>query len=188
MLLRARAVAAALLAAFCLAATGASAQAPPPEPDGYRLDDYRGLTPLTVAGQPGLDTEGARRLWESHTAIFVDVLPAPRRPEGLPEGAVWAPRPLLGIPGGVWLPDLGRGTLAEAQAARFRLALDRLSGGDHAKPLVFYCRAQCWMSWNATKRALEWGFTGAHWYREGPAEWQEAGLPLETLTPQPLPR
>jgi PQQ-dependent catabolism-associated CXXCW motif protein len=184
-LLPARSIAATFVALLCLSTASVSAQAPP-EPEGYRLDSYRDPTPLTVAGQPGLDTDGARQIWESGGAIFIDVLPAPRRPEGLPEGAVWAPRPLLGIPGGVWLPDLGRGALADPQAARFRRELDRLTGGDRSKPLVFYCRAQCWMSWNATKRALAWGFGGALWYREGPDEWKAAGLPLTTLTPQPL--
>lgn len=154
----------------------------PPEPQGYRLGDYRGPTPLTVAGRDGLDVAGARRLWEAG-AIFVDVLPALRRPETLPSGSLWAPRPRKAIPGSVWLPDFGRGALDEEREAWFRARLTELSGGDPARPIVFYCLAECWMSWNATKRALEWGFRNAFWYREGPEEWAAAGLPLVDVRP-----
>src|SRR6266852_1915829 len=88
-----------------------AASAPPPEPEGYRLDDYRSPTPATVAGRMALGTAETRRLWESRSAIFIDVLPAPRRPEQLPAGTIWAPKPRLDIPGSLWLPDVGRGTL-----------------------------------------------------------------------------
>jgi len=188
MVVRLRSIAAAFLVAFCLFPTGASGQAPP-EPDGYRLDDYRAPTPSTVAGREGIDTDVARGLLEAGTAIFVDVLPAPRRPDRMPEGTVWAPRPRRGIPGSVWLPDLGRGALDEALATWFRARLERLSGGDRAKQLVFYCLADCWMSWNATKRALESGFSGALWYPAGTDGWAAAGLPLaEEMPPADMPR
>jgi PQQ-dependent catabolism-associated CXXCW motif protein len=182
MTLRRRSIVSALLAVACLHSTGALGQVPP-EPDLYRLDDYRAPTPLTVSGREGVDTDEARRLWEAGAAIFIDVLPAPRRPEGLPAGAVWAPRPRRGIPGSVWLPDLGRGALGDVLATWFRERLELLSGGDHTKQMVFYCLADCWMSWNATKRALEWGFSDALWYREGTDEWAAAGLPLAEETP-----
>lgn len=188
MALRFRAIAAALLAASCLLPPGALGQAVP-EPDGYRLGDYRAPTPPTVAGRAGIDTIAAHRLWKAGAAIFIDVLPAPRRPDRLPEGAVWAPRPRHGIPGSVWLPDLGLGALNEALATWFRARLERLSGGDRAKKLVFYCLADCWMSWNATKRALEWGFEGALWYGEGTDGWAALGLPLaEEIPPTDMPR
>jgi PQQ-dependent catabolism-associated CXXCW motif protein len=162
---------------------GAGAAAAPPEPEGYRLDDYRAPTPLTVAGRAGLDTDEARRLWQSGGALFIDVLPAPRRPEGLPAGAIWAPRPRRGIPGGVWLPDLGRGALDERLAAWFRARLAAVTENDAARVLVFYCLSDCWMGWNATKRALEWGYVNALWYREGTDEWEAAGLPLAVAAP-----
>lgn len=183
----ARAALASLVLALLLSVAPASAESLP-EPRGYRLGDYRAPTPLTVAGRDGLDVAGARRLWEAG-AIFVDVLPAPRRPETFPSGSLWAPRPRQAIPGSVWLPDFGRGALDEEQEAWFRARLGELSGGDPASPIVFYCLAECWMSWNATKRALEWGFRSAFWYREGPAEWAAAGLPLvEVRPPEDRPR
>jgi hypothetical protein len=45
------------------------------------------------------------------------------------------------------------------------------------------------MSWNATKRALAWGYTGAQWYRDGTDGWEAAGLPLtEAPPPEAVPR
>jgi PQQ-dependent catabolism-associated CXXCW motif protein len=161
----------------------------PEEPLGYRTEDYRSPTPATVDARPALDTEAARRLWEAHSAIFVDVLPAPRRPEGLAPAAIWAPRPRLAIPGGVWLPDVGRGELSQPVEAWFRTSLERLTSGNRAAPLVFYCLADCWMSWNAAKRALAWGYAGTLWYRDGTDGWQAAGLPLaEAAIPEDVPR
>ena len=178
-------------AVFLLAAcwtTGTAAQGPP-EPPGYRLDDYRSPTPLTVLGRAAVDTDEAYRLWQTGDALFVDVLPAPRRPEGLAPGAVWTPRPRRGVPGAVWLPEVGRGALNKAVEAWFRARLAALTGGNTDRTLVFYCLADCWMSWNATKRAIEWGYRNALWYRRGIDEWEAAGLPLaEETRPEDLPR
>jgi hypothetical protein len=52
---------------------------PSPEPDGSRMDDYRAPT-ATVAGGAVLDTAAAHDLWESGGAVWIDVLPTPRRP------------------------------------------------------------------------------------------------------------
>jgi PQQ-dependent catabolism-associated CXXCW motif protein len=173
---------------LCLASAFA-AEARPPEPDGYRLDDYRTTTPATINGRKPLGTEEAHRIWAARAAVFVDVLPAPRRPEGLPQGAIWAPRPRLDIPGSVWLPDVGRGALSPELEAWFRASLERLTAGNKAAPLVFYCLADCWMSWNATKRALSWGYAGAQWYEEGTDGWEVAGFPLAaTPSPEDMPR
>ncbi len=35
------------------------------------------------------------------------------------------------------------------------------------------------MSWNAAKRALEYGFSNVSWYPGGSDGWAKAGLPLE---------
>jgi PQQ-dependent catabolism-associated CXXCW motif protein len=172
-----------LLAAPALAGSSAG------EPDGYRLGDYQSGTPLTVQGRAALDTTAARKLWETHAAAFIDVLSVPRRPDNLAPRAIWAPVPRRDIPGSEWLPEVGRGALTEPLETRFRLSLERISAGDRAASLVFYCRADCWMSWNATKRALSWGYIGAQWYRDGSDGWEAAGLPLtEMKPPEEMPR
>jgi len=172
----------ALAAILALAGSLGAAEAPP-EPPGYRLDDYRAPTPLTVAGRPAIDTAAARRLWEAHEATFIDVIAAVRRPEALPAGAIWSPLPHLDIPGSIWLPDSGRGALSPELEAWFRASLARITAARDDAPLVFYCRADCWMSWNATKRALEWGYRAANWYRDGTDGWSEAALPLAEAQP-----
>ncbi len=176
----------AVLALFLLLLVPVAAIAADPpsvEPEGYRLDNYLSPPPLTIAGRPALNTRETQKIWEVREAVFVDVLTVPRRPEGLPVSAVWAPQPRLDIPGSVWLPDVGRGALSSEREAWFRAQLARVTGGDPAVVLVFYCRANCWMSWNATKRALEWGYVNAQWYRDGTDGWQAAGFPVAKAEP-----
>ena len=39
------------------------------------------------------------------------------------------------------------------------------------------------MSWNAAKRAAEWGWRQVLWYRDGTDGWEAAGLPIQELHP-----
>jgi PQQ-dependent catabolism-associated CXXCW motif protein len=41
----------------------------------------------------------------------------------------------------------------------------------------------CWMSWNAAKRAVEWGYSSVIWYPAGADGWEDAKLPLEEHRP-----
>src|SRR5947207_13951758 len=107
---------------FCglLLAASLDASERPPEPEGYRTDDYRAPTPDTVAGGVVLDTEAAHKLWTSGDAVRIDVLPAPRRPANLPQSAVWMPLPHRAIPSSLWLPDGGRSPLGPELGGSFR--------------------------------------------------------------------
>jgi PQQ-dependent catabolism-associated CXXCW motif protein len=164
---------------------GARAQVP--EPEGYRLDDYRAPTPNTVPGALTLGTEEAYRLWQSGAAVWIDVLPAPRRPENLPQQALWKPMPRRNIPGSLWLPDVGRGLLSPELEAYFRGHLEAATQGRLDRPVAFYCLAQCWMSWNAAKRAASWGYSHLYWFRDGIDGWDAAMLPTEDAVPLPGP-
>ena len=161
------------------------AQQSPPEPDGYRTDDYRAPVPATLGGVRVLTTEQAEAIWRSGSAAFVDVLPRPPKPANLPEGTIWRDRPRLNIPGSIWLPDTGYGTLAAETEDYLRNSLASASGGNNAKPLVIYCLADCWMSWNAAKRALSYGYSNVAWYPDGTDGWQRADLPLVDSQPEP---
>jgi len=154
-----------------------------PEPKGYRMDAYRAPTPATVAGGTALDTEAARKLWKDGRAIWIDVLPAPRRPANLPTSAIWLPVPHRDIPGSLWLPEIGRGALNARLEVYFRKNLDHAAKGRRNAPIVFYCLANCWMSWNAAKRAVSWGYTNVYWYRDGTDGWDAAKLPLAIAEP-----
>ena len=116
-----------MFAALALLATAAAAEAPP-EPSGYRLDAYRAPVPATIAGATAVGTAEAAALWRGRRAVFVDVLPAPRRPEELPADALWKPLPRRDIPGSLWLPAARRGRSARCSRAYFRDHLRRDRG------------------------------------------------------------
>jgi PQQ-dependent catabolism-associated CXXCW motif protein len=171
----ARIVRAALLGLIAYASV---ALAQVPEPSGYRIDHYKAPTPATVAGGKALDTSAAHKLWQAGGAVWIDVLAAPRRPANLPAQSVWMPLPRRDIPGSLWLPDIGLGTLSPKLERFFREHLDAATKGRHDMPVVFYCRADCWMSWNAAKRAASWGYRQVYWYRDGTDGWAAANLPM----------
>jgi PQQ-dependent catabolism-associated CXXCW motif protein len=176
-----------ILASFTLTAP-AHAQASAPEPEGYRTENYRAPVPATLAGGKVLATEEVEAIWRAGTGVFIDVLPHAPKPQNLPAGTVWRDRPRLNIPGSIWLPDTGYGSLAAATDDYLRQGLDRASKGDKATLLVFYCQADCWMSWNAAKRALSYGYRNVSWYPEGTDGWQRADLPVAESQPQPRAR
>jgi PQQ-dependent catabolism-associated CXXCW motif protein len=163
----------------------AYAQGSVPEPDGFRTDDYRAAVPETLAGARVLGTDEAEAIWRSGKGIFVDVLPRPPKPPNLPAGTIWRDKPRLNIPGSIWLPDTGYGKLAASTEDYLRRGLTRATNGDGAKLLVIYCQADCWMSWNAAKRALSYGYSNVAWYPEGTDGWQRAELPLTESRPEP---
>jgi PQQ-dependent catabolism-associated CXXCW motif protein len=175
-----------LIAACLLACVLTSAaQAGMAAPDGYRLDNYRAPTPATLPGARVVDSGEAQALWAEHRAVFIDVLPAVLG-AGIHRGQ-WLPaKPRRDIPGSLWLPNVGAGVLEPEIEAYFRTHLARLAGEGRA-PLVFYCLADCWMSWNAAKRAMAWGYADVVWYPDGTDGWSELQLPLDDAAPVPLP-
>jgi PQQ-dependent catabolism-associated CXXCW motif protein len=183
--MRAAAVRVAFLA--LLAAAGGAASAEVPEPDGYRLENYRSPTPATLRGAKVIGTDEAETIWRGHSASFVDVLPRPPRPRDLPAGTLWRDKPRANIPGSIWLPDTGYGELAPSMAEYFSRGLEKATSGDRGRMLVLYCLADCWMSWNAAKRALALGYSNVVWYPEGTDGWFGALLPLQDSTPEPRP-
>jgi PQQ-dependent catabolism-associated CXXCW motif protein len=165
----------------------AAARAQVTMPEGYRTEDYRAPTPASVPGGSVLGTEAARTLWQTGGAVWIDVLPAPRRPGNLPAQALWKPLPRRDIPGSLWLPDVGRGALSPALDQYFRTHLAAATKGRNDTPIVLYCLADCWMSWNASKRAVSWGYRRVYWYRDGTDGWAAAKLPLAEAQPAPGP-
>ncbi|WP_207478732.1 quinoprotein dehydrogenase-associated putative ABC transporter substrate-binding protein [Arenibaculum pallidiluteum] len=153
------------------------------EPDGYRMDAYRAAVPASLRGAQVASTQEVRALSESGRAVLIDVLPSPPRPSGLAPGSLWLPPTHLSLPGAIWLPNVGYGAPSPEQEALLRRGLDRLTGGNPDRPVVLFCQRDCWMSWNAAKRAVEWGYRAVHWYPEGTDGWREAGLTLEPVAP-----
>jgi PQQ-dependent catabolism-associated CXXCW motif protein len=158
-----------------------------PEPQGYRTEDYRAPVPDTLAGARVLSTRDAEATWRSGKAIFIDVLPRPPKPANLPAGTVWRDKPRFNIPGSIWLPDTGYGALANVTENYLRQGLLRATGGNHAALIVVYCQADCWMSWNAAKRTLSYGYINVAWYPDGTDGWERVNLPTAEAQPEPRP-
>lgn len=174
-----------LLAALALlAATVAHAEVPP-EPEGFRGPPYAAMVPATLAGAEVADDARAAELHAGGQAVFVDVMPRDVKPADLPEGTIWRDKPRLSIPGALWLPNTGYEALSPEEEAYLRAGLEHATGGDPARPLVIFCRAECWMSWNVAKRALGYGYTRVIWYPDGPEGWQSlpGNPPLVEIQP-----
>lgn len=181
-----RPLAAAIVVALLMAPALAQQQEPF-EPEGYRTDNYRAPVPATLAGARVLTTEEAEAIWRANSGAFVDVMPRPPKPNNLPAGTVWRDAPRRNIPGSIWLPDTGYGTLPPAMDDYLQRGLARASRGNKAALLVIYCIADCWMSWNAAKRALAYGYSNIAWYPDGTDGWERAKLPTDEAQPEPRP-
>ncbi len=81
------------------------------------------------------------------------------------------------LPGAHWLPGAGRGrAFDDPIQAQLGSTLQALTGGNRGRPMVFFCAsAKCWLSYNATLRALALGYTDVYWYRGGIEAWLDAG-------------
>ncbi|MFK8081433.1 MAG: rhodanese-like domain-containing protein [Granulosicoccus sp.] len=150
---------------------------------GFRMERYRAPVPLDIPDATTLDTPAAMTLHAQGTAVFIDVYP----PKGL------GPDPLDGhwviteqrqsIPGAVWLPEVGRGSLQPEALEYFSRNLNRLTEGNRQRALVFFCTADCWQSWNATRRASALGYTSVHWFPLGSDGWLENDQTLSPVYP-----
>ena len=154
-----------------------------PEPETYRNDDYRAPVPSTLHGGTVIGPEEAHTLWAGRSAAFIDVLPRAPKPPNLPAGTIWRDKPRASIPGAIWLPNVGYGALAEVTADYFREGLTAATDGDPSHPIVIFCLEECWMSWNAARRAIEWGYSDVYWLPEGTDGWVLWDYPTEAVEP-----
>lgn len=150
----------------------------PPEPDSYRMDDFRSPVPATLRGARVLTNEEAADLWNSDGAVFIDVYPQAQKPPNLPAGTLWRDPAHRSIEGASWMPNVGYGGLPDEVDQYFQQRLEALTKGDKNAPLVFFCLKECWMSWNAAKRAMTYGYSNVMWFPSGTDGWQELGYPL----------
>lgn len=180
----ARKVVSALAVAGLLAA-GSSARAAEFDPaTGYRIERYRAPVDRPVEGGAAASLDDVDRLVKQGAAL-IDVMPA--RAGFDPATGRWrlADRRET-IPGAVWLPEVGRGTLDATLETYLRDSLQRLLAERPGRPLVFFCMADCWMSWNAVKRAAALDFRDLHWFADGTDGWRDAGRPLVAGDPWPV--
>lgn len=156
-----------------------------PELEGYRLDEYDAPVPEQLTGATTIDAIEVKQLQQELDALVIDVIPAHRKPEFLPENQIWIPPAHKGIAGALWLPDIGYGVLSETTIDYFKTHLQEHTRSRLEHPVIFYCRVDCWMSWNAAKRALELGYTDVYWFPGGIDYWEFEGFELENLQAAP---
>lgn len=145
---------------------------------GYRIARYRGVVAAAPAGVVRIDADAARAL-QRRGARLIDVTPADgghwdaaRREWRLAEAHAT-------IHGARWLPEAGRGDAPPGVIAW----LLRAAPMNKRAPVVVFCLADCWMSWNAARRLVAAGHRDVRWFAEGIDGWRERGWPLVPAAP-----
>lgn len=153
---------------------------------GYRIANYRAPTPSSVPGGTVISLEELENMVREGKPVLLDVNAA----EGAgpnPVSGVWQlSRQRVNKAGTVWLPDVGRGVLTPEFETYFKDNLARLTGGDMTRAIIIYCQADCWMSWNAVKRAASYGYTALYWYPDGTDGMRDWDVSLVESTPVPM--
>ena len=154
-----------------------------PEPQGYWMGAAHGPVATTLHGGTVIHARRLAQLLKAGGVVVVDVSEAPRRPANLAAGAVWLPVPHPVIPGSIWIPGAGLGAIDPGIERLLRERLAQSTGNDYAHPLVIYCHRNCWLSWNAAKRAISYGYSHVYWFSDGMEGWRAAGFPTASAAP-----
>ena len=130
---------------------------------------YHAQTPTKIPGARVIRTLELKALLASNKdVVVVDVLD---------------PKSSRSIPGASWMSGAGRSPFYRAEKMRFAAALEKLTGGDKKRPIVFLClNSECWLSYNASLYAVEAGYEDVIWYRGGVQAW--VGASLDSRPPQ----
>ncbi|MGI1670034.1 MAG: PQQ-dependent catabolism-associated CXXCW motif protein [Neptuniibacter sp.] len=146
-------------------------------PEGYRVKNYRAPTPDSTSFATTITANELRQLLENKPALLlIDVFPLTWY-----DGIFFQDSPHYGIPGSIWLPNIGLGKI---DARTMQYMRDHLPLENKERGLVFYCKIDCWMSWNAAKRAAEMGFQQVYWFKDGIDAWINAGFETAILEPE----
>ncbi|AFT69917.1 Rhodanese-related sulfurtransferase [Alloalcanivorax dieselolei B5] len=150
--------------------------------EGYRLPPYRSPTPEAVEGAVTLNTEALKTMLSTEPGVvLIDVYNV-----GYANGGFLQDTPHWTLPGAIWLPNTGSTPLENRWRDYLRRHLKRLTEDDKDRALVFFCRADCWLSWNVAKRIAADGYTAVYWYRNGVDGWREADGKVEAVRPEPF--
>jgi PQQ-dependent catabolism-associated CXXCW motif protein len=182
-----------LTAPVRLAAAHAQAPAPPTqapedtgpvaEPEGYWTGPANSPTPDTLQGGKVIHVEELTTLLKHGNVLVIDVSNKPKRPEGLAKDSPWLPVPQQVIPGSLWMPGAGMGTIDRAVETLYKKRLNVATASNPTFPIVIYCHERCWLSWNAAKRAVSYGYRNVYWFPDGIEGWKAAGHPTVTVEP-----
>ncbi|AUW60606.1 rhodanese (plasmid) [Sphingobium sp. SCG-1] len=150
---------------------------------GYRIAHYRSVVPFPPEGVRKIEVQEALELLRRQGALFVDVTPAQGGRRDALTGHWALAETHETIPGARWFPDAGRGQLEPVAEAWFLGGMARLLRGS-VRPIVVFCLADCWMSWNASMRLRRAGYRDVRWFADGVDGWREKGLMLVNRYPE----
>ena len=145
------------------------------EPEGFWSGPINSDVPETISGGKVLHVRELTQLLEQTKPVVIDVSNEPKRPPDMAPDAVWLPLPQQVIPGSAWLPGVGMADIAPETDALFRKYLSQSTGNDLDHAVVIYCHERCWLSWNAAKRAISYGYRRVYWFPEGIEGWRASG-------------
>jgi PQQ-dependent catabolism-associated CXXCW motif protein len=155
------------------------------EPAAYRTSDYRSEVPLTVKGAKVIDTAQQLQsfLRKNENSVLLDAFPAPHKPNNFPIDDLWIEPERVTLPGALWLANTGMGNLPEELEELLITQLKQLTSNDKQRSVIIFCEPACWHSWNASKRAVSYGYSNIYWYRQGVTGWQQAGFSVTVQQP-----
>ena len=148
---------------------------------GLRIAFYRSPTPTSVPHGTVIDSDELGQMID-RGALLLDVLPAPGFT--LTENGDWIlPEIHQSLPGAIWLPETGRGKLTPQIADYLDHSLGICAAG---RPIVVFCRSDCWMSWNAVQHIADLGYEQLYWFRDGIEGWADMGHDLAPAKALPI--
>lgn len=150
--------------------------------DGYRAERYRAPVDRDPRPAARLALAAALLLHPGRDALFIDVLPADGGVRDAATGRWRLGSEHLTIPGAVWHPEAGRGTPDAALWRALVSDVRRARRRDPHVPVILFCRADCWMGWNAARRLAKAGYRNVWWLAEGIDGWR-AERPLVPAVP-----
>ena len=162
---------------------GSAAPDPVPEPPTFWTGPPSGPVPSTLHGGSVIHAKAVSSLLKRGQAVIIDVSNEEKRPEGLSTEVLWSPPPHAAIPGAHWFPGVGLGAIPPSLDHLFQRKLFELTGNRLDRPLVIYCHQRCWLSWNAARRAIGYGFRRVYWFPDGIEGWRAAGLATQSVSP-----
>lgn len=172
-----------------LALTALAAAPAPAEFDdaGYRSSRYR--APVTLDPRPAarLALPAALTLTPGRDALFLDVMPAEGGVRDAVTGQWRLATPHETIPGAEWHPEAGRSPVDPAIWHGLERAVARARVGNPKRPVVLFCRTDCWMGWNAARRLARGGLDNIWWLAEGTDGWHSTGHALVEARPVTVP-
>lgn len=174
-----------LAAALLLTGTAAPAAALF-DAKGYRSERYRSPVDRLPTPATPIDAAEVRTLAKKDRAILIDVLPAEggRRDA---KGRWHLATHHQTIPGALWFPEVGRASPEPVLWRAFAERISRLRRTRPAADIVVFCRADCWMSWNAARRLALGGQRRVRWFSDGIEGWHHAGGKLVPARPEQAP-